>query len=346
MTRVLLVSKYKIYILVFIAFYVSTLTLHAQRSNANETYQFLNLPYSAKATSLGGINISNLGSDLGLAMYNPGLLDPSMDKTIHLSVKSYFANIQQYDFSGANYLPKKNWILGWGLHYMGYGNIKMTDVSGNEMGNFLANDYVAEVSTAALFRKNINLGATIKLIQSNYGMYKSTGVAMDLSITYTSSSRLLRASLLANNVGGQTKSYTEKERLPLNIIMGVSKKLENAPIQFSLTAQRLSIWNNNFYDPGFYNTEGYKPPSAIQDIFNHFIMGTEANIGEQISLDFGYNFIRRFDLNIQNQQNWFNGFSAGMGLKLPRVTIQYGNAFFQRNLYHHFSIFYSLKNTR
>jgi hypothetical protein len=75
-------------------------------------------------------------------------------------------------------------------------------------------------------------------------------------------------------------------------------------------------------------------------------MGAEANIGEQVSIDFGYNFIRRFDLNIQNQQNWFNGFSAGLGFKLPRVTIQYGNAFFQRNLYHHFSIFYSLKNTR
>jgi hypothetical protein len=344
MRRLVLASRYIVGFIFFITFFVSTLSLRAQSANTSEVYQFLNLPYSAKATSLGGINISNLGSDLGLAMYNPGLLDPSMDKTIHLSVKSYFANIQQYDFSGANYLPKKNWILGWGLHYMGYGNIKMTDVSGNEMGNFLANDYVAEVSTAALFRKNINLGATIKLIQSNYGMYKSTGVAMDLSITYTSSSRLLRASLLANNVGGQTKSYTEKERLPLNIIMGVSKKLENAPIQFSLTAQRLSIWNNNFYDPGFYNTEGYKPPSAIQDIFNHFIMGTEANIGEQISLDFGYNFIRRFDLNIQNQQNWFNGFSAGLGFKLPRVTIQYGNAFFQRNLYHHFSIFYTLKN--
>ena len=97
---------------------------------------------------------------------------------------------------------------------------------------------------------------------------------------------------------------------------------------------------------GFYSGEGYKAPSATQDIFNHLIIGAEANLGEQVSLDFGYNFIRRFDLNIQNQQNWFNGFSAGLGLKLPRVTIQYGNAFFQRNLYHHFSIFYSLKNER
>jgi hypothetical protein len=345
MRRRVLASKYIVGFIVFITYFVSSLSLRAQNANANEVYQFLSLPYSAKATSLGGINISSLGSDLGLAMYNPALLDPSMDKTIHLSVKSYFSNIQQYDFSGAHYLPKKNWVLGWGLHYMGYGNIKMTDVSGNEMGNFIANDYVAEVSMASLFRKNINLGATLKLIQSNYGMYKSTGLAMDVSMVYTSSNRLLRASILANNVGGQLSSYTEKERLPLNIILGVSKKLENAPIQFSLTAQRLSIWNNTFYDPGFYSSEGYKAPSNAQDIFNHLIIGTEVNVGEQVTIDFGYNFIRRFDLNIQNQQNWFNGFSTGMGLKLPRVTIQYGNAFFQRNLYHHFSIFYSLKNT-
>lgn len=336
----------KLFIIVFITFFVNAFSVRAQQSNANEVYQFLTLPYSAKATALGGINISNLGSDLGLAMYNPAQLDPAMDKMLHLSVKSYFSDIKQYDFSGAHFIPKKNWVLGWGLHYMGYGNIKMTDVSGNEMGNFIANDYVAQVSMASSFRKNIILGATLKLVQSNYGIYKSSGLAMDLSIAYTSSSRLLRASILANNVGAQIKSYTEKERLPLNIIIGVSKKLENAPIQFSLTAQRLSIWNNTLYDPSFYNQEGYKAPSSVQDIFNHVIIGAEANIGEQVSLDFGYNFLRRFDLNIQNQQNWFNGFSAGLGLKLPRVTIQYGNAFFQRNLYHHFSIFYSLKNTR
>jgi len=281
MRRVRFKLSCKVFIIVFITFFVSTISLRAQQSSANEVYQFLTLPYSAKATSLGGINISHLGSDLGLAMYNPGLLDPSMDKMLHLSVKSYFSDIQQYDFSGAHYIPKKNWVLGWGLHYMGYGNINMTDVSGNEMGNFLANDYVAEVSMSSSFRKNINLGTTLKLVQSNYGIYKSTGLAMDLSMVYTSSNRLLRASILANNVGAQIKSYTEKERLPLNIIMGVSKKLESAPIEFSFTAQRLSIWDNTLYEPGFYNAEGYKAPSAALDIFNHIIIGAEANIGEQ-----------------------------------------------------------------
>jgi len=82
----------------------------------------------------------------------------------------------------------------------------------------------------------------------------------------------------------------------------------------------------------------------MQNLFNHLILGAETYIGSQVDLDFGYNFIRRFDLNLQNQQNWFNGFSAGLSVKLPRTKIQYGNAFFQRNLYHHFSVFYSLKN--
>lgn len=344
MSRVHLRYHCKVFTFIFITFFVRYNLVQGQKTNANEVYQFLTLPYSAKATSLGGINISSLGSDLGLAMYNPSLLDPSMDKTLHLSVKSYYANIYQYDLSGAHYLYNRNSVLSWGIHYMGYGNIKMTDVTGNDLGNFIANDYVAQVSMASLFNKNIMLGATFKYIHSNYGIYTSTGLAMDFSMSYTSSNNLVRASLLANNVGTQIKSYTEKERLPLNIIMGFSKKLENAPIQFSLTAQRLSIWNNAYYDANFYNEQGYSTPSSLQDVFNHIIVGSEFNIGEQLNLNIGYNFLRRFDLNVQNQQNWFNGFSSGIGVKLPRITIQYGNAFFQRNLYHQFSIFYSLNN--
>ncbi len=344
MSSKFLSRNYKVYIYLIFTFFVIKNSVLGQKTNADEVYHFLTLPYSAKATSLGGINVSNIGSDLGLAMYNPSLLDPSMNKTLHLSINSYYANIYQYDFSGAHYLSKSNNVLSWGVHYIGYGNIKMTDVSGNDLGNFIANDYVAQISMASHFNDNINLGATFKFIQSNLGIYKSSGVAMDLSMAYTSSNKLLRASILANNIGLQIKSYTQKERLPLNIILGVSKKLENAPLQFSLTAQRLSIWNNTLYDSIYYNQEGYKAPSSIQEIFNHIIVASEINIGQQLNLDFGYNFIRRYDLNVQNQQNWFNGFSTGLGLKLPRMTIQYGNAFFQRNLYHHLSIFYTLNN--
>lgn len=94
-----------------IALFFSSFHLLAQNTGGNSTYNFLNLPYSAKASALGGMNISAIGNDLGLAMFNPSLLDSSMDGSLHLSIRPYYANIQQYDFSGANYWVKKSGSL-------------------------------------------------------------------------------------------------------------------------------------------------------------------------------------------------------------------------------------------
>jgi hypothetical protein len=326
-----------------IALFFSSFHLLAQNIGGNSTYNFLTLPYSAKASALGGMNISSIGNDLGLAMFNPSLLNASMDGELHLSIRPYYATIQQYDFSGANLWDKKKWIIGWGVHYMDYGTIKMTDAAGNELGNFRPSDYSAQISLSNNYIKNVQLGTTLKWIQSNYGVYKSNAIAMDVALRYTSTSELNQGSILLTNIGSQIKTYTVKEAMPFNLIVGWSIKLEKAPIQFSITAQKLSVWNSVYYDTNFANQEGYKEPASMQNLFNHLVLGGEAYIGSQVELDFGYNFIRRFDLNIQNQQNWFNGFSAGLGVKLPRTKIQYGNAFFQRNLYHHFSVSYSLK---
>ena len=83
--------------LFIIALFFSSVHLLAQNAGGNATYNFLTLPYSAKASSLGGMNISSMGKDLGLAMFNPALLDSSMDGNLHLSIRPYYANIQQPD---------------------------------------------------------------------------------------------------------------------------------------------------------------------------------------------------------------------------------------------------------
>ena len=311
---------------------------------SNAVYNFLNLPYSAKASALGGINISRIQSDIGLAMYNPALLTPTMDSWLHLSVKPYLADIKQYDFSGANYLENKNIVLGWGVHYMDYGSITMTDIAGNPMGIFHPNDYSVQMSAATNYINNIHIGTTLKFIQSNYGVYKSSGLAVDIGLRYQPTSALSHLSVLIKNLGTQLKTYGSKEDLPFNLIVGWTKKLENAPFQFSLTAEKLSLWNLAYNDTIFNAQQGYTHPGSLQNLFNHLILAGEVFIGEQVSLNMGYNFMRRNDLNIQGQQNALNGFSTGIALQLPRVEIQYGNAFFQKNSYHHFSLMYNLKN--
>ncbi len=321
---------------------VLSIQVRAQTTAGNSVFSFLQLPYSAKATALGGINISTK-NDLGLAMYNPALLQSTMDGEIQVSIKPYFASIQQYDFSGAHYIAKKNLMLGWGVHYLDYGTIQMTDVIGNEQGSFHPNDYAVQFSAASSYIQNFQIGASLKWIQSNYGVYKSSGVAMDIGLVYSAPNELTNASLLIKNIGVQTKSYVHNESLPFNVILGVTKKLENAPVQFSVTAERLSVWNNLYYDSTFSLQEGSKQPGKLQNVFNHLVVAGEFYLNPQVAINLGYNFMRRYELNIDNQQNGMNGFSAGLGLSLTRTKIQYGNAYFQRNLYHHFTVLYRLK---
>jgi hypothetical protein len=254
------------------------------------------------------------------------------------------ADIKQYDFSGAKYLEQKKIVLGWGVHFMDYGAVAMTDIAGNQMGNFRPNDYSLQLSAATSYINNIHIGTTLKFIQSNYGLYKSNGLAMDIGLRYQPTSALSQVSVLIKNLGTQLNTYGTKEELPFNLIVGWTKKLENAPFQFSLTAEKLSLWNLAYNDTSFNAQQGYRNPGSLQNLFNHLILASEVFIGEQVSVNLGYNFMRRFDLNIQGQQNALNGFSSGLALQLQRIEVQYGNAFFQKNMYHHFSLMYNLKN--
>jgi hypothetical protein len=336
-------QKLGVFICLFLFEIANINTASAQTTAGNAVYNFLELPNSAKITALGGLNISSIGNDLGLAMYNPSLLSSDMENQIHVGVKPYYAGIQQYDLFTAKYWEQKKIVWGFGVHYLDYGNINMTDIAGNDIGWMHPNDYAVQLSAASDYIPNIRIGSTLKYIHSNYGLYKSNAVAMDIGLKYLSTNTLSQVSLLVKNVGMQIGNETHKQDLPFNLILGWTKKVEYAPIQFSLTADRLSVWNNSYYDPVYAQSQTLSAPSALQNVFNHLTIGTEIFIGEQVDIDLGYNIIRRYDLNIQDQANGLNGFSAGMGLKFERLNFQYGSSFFQSNLYHHFSLSYHLK---
>lgn len=317
--------------------------VNAQTTAGNAVFNFIELSYGAKSTALGGINISAIGNDMSLAMYNPSLLNNNMDNELLIGVKPYYAGIQQYDLMSAKYWEKKKIVLGGGIHFLDYGSINMTDIAGNDIGIMHPSDYMIQISASSDYMSNFRIGSTLKYIHSNYGMYKSNGVALDVGLKYVTHDELLQVSLLVKNMGSQIGTKIQNQELPFNIILGVTKKMQFAPLQFSLTADRLSVWNNLYYDPVYANAQSLTSPNQLQNAFNHLTIGTELFIGKQVDLNVGYNFIRRYDLNIQNQNNGLNGFSTGIGIKLDRIKVQYGTSFFQSNLYHHFTMGYQLK---
>ena len=58
------------------------------------TYQFLNLPTSARTTALGGKTAALDESDLSVVFQNPALLDSNMHNNLTLSYVGYYAGVK------------------------------------------------------------------------------------------------------------------------------------------------------------------------------------------------------------------------------------------------------------
>jgi hypothetical protein len=107
-----------------------------------------------------------------------------------------------------------------------------------------------QVSASRSYLEKWNYGATIKFINSNYGQYRSNGVAMDIGVLYSDTAHLFYASVLAKNMGFQLKKYNgaDPDDLPFDLQVGITKRLENAPFSFSVSAHHLHRFNMQYND--------------------------------------------------------------------------------------------------
>jgi len=305
-----------------------------QTIGGNSVFNFLKLPNTPQLTALGGVNVSQTSNDVGLAFNNPALLKKEIHSQMNAVFNSFYSGIKAYHLSLGYHHPKLNTNFSWGLHYFSYGNIQQTDASGNILGDFRPTDWVMQVSASRSYMDKWNYGATLKFINSDYGQYSSNGIATDVGVLYNDSAKLFSASVLVKNLGFQLKKYegTEADDLPFDLQIGITKKLENAPFGFSLTAHHLNRFDIRYNDTAFSNENGFSNSTSLFDkIFRHIVLATSVYPDEKLELIVGYNFLRRKELNIGNGGNGFNGFSLGAGVLLDKLQIRYARAYYQNN---------------
>ncbi|MCX6337624.1 MAG: type IX secretion system protein PorQ [Bacteroidetes bacterium] len=324
----------------------------AQTLGGNAVFSYLLQPNAAKLSSLGGVNISSIGNDLGMAYNNPALLRDDMHQQISTSFYSFAEGVQQLGFVNAYHHQKSNTNIALGVQYLSYGSITQTDPSGNILGVFKPADYTIQFMLSHIYKTNWWVGLTTKYINSSYGQYHATGLAFDWGIAYLNSNKLLQVSFLAKNMGTQLSTYVPaapKEELPFDLQLGITKKLENAPFQFSLTAHHLQQFNILYNDPIFNNLEGdtrFNQKNTAQKIFTHLVFSSELILSDQLQINTGLNLMRRQSLNAYNMTNGLNGFTLGFGLHLNKLHIQYATGFYQQNLFHQFSLNFNLKGSK
>ena len=302
----------------------------SQTLGGETVFSFLNLSPAPQTTALGGMNISNRNKDVGLTFSNPSLLHPMHHGQLQAGYNSFPAGINNYFLQGAWHVNKWETTFGAAINYLHYGTINQTDASGNELGTFKPSDYVVQVSASRAYSSNIQYGATLKLIQSDYGQYRAAGIALDVAALYKDTTSLLQASLVLKNMGVQYRSYTGTEAgdLPFDIQAGISKKLKNAPLQFSLTLHHLHQFDIRYNDTVFNETAGDKS-FFFDKLFRHVVLATQLYIGEHVEISAGYNHLRRSELNIGSGGNGLNGFSAGVGVLFRKFQFRYTKAWYQ-----------------
>lgn len=298
-------------------------------------YEFLALPSSARVTSLGGSMISVIDDDLALGYHNPASLNSEMDNRLSFSHNFHLADISNGYAAYGKQIDKWDISTHAAIHYISYGEFIAVDERDIRNGTFDAGETSIVLGASKVINERITMGANFKTIFSRFENYNSTGLAVDLGMNYINQDSSLVFSIVAANIGSEISSYTDTYRgtAPLNIQIGITKKLKHLPFRLGVIAQNLQQWGVRYDDPNqveetnlFGETEETSAfAEGVDNFFRHFVFSGEFLLGKRqnLRLRIGYNHLRRTELTVENYRS-LAGFSGGFGIKVSKFRLDYG----------------------
>ncbi len=314
-------------LLLFLLFSFCTVTYG--QIGGKYTYQFLNLVTSPRQAALGGKTITIYDNDVNQAHFNPATINPEMDNQLALNYGSYFGEVAYGTASYAYTYDRHLQTFQAGINYVNYGKFDGYDENGEATSQFTGSEISLSFGYAYnVPYTNLFLGANGKLISSTLESYNSLGGAVDLGAIFIDEANDVNWALVVRNIGTQFTTYNGlNEKLPLEIMAGVSQELENVPLRWHLTLDNLQQWNISFNNPNqaqtsLDGTSNEKKVSVFGNALRHVIFGAELFPKKSFNIRLGYNFRRAQELLILEQRN-FSGISIGFGLKLNKLKFNY-----------------------
>ncbi|MDR2086623.1 MAG: type IX secretion system protein PorQ [Dysgonamonadaceae bacterium] len=275
-------------------------------------FDYLLLPVSSRSAALGGANISIIETDASLVFNNPALLGSEMDLNLVASGLSYLADIKMGSVIFTKALGERS-AWGIGVNYADYGKMTETSVDNVILGDLNATDICGNLFFSRDLTDRWRGGITAKFIYSNYYHNTAMGIGVDLGLSYYDPDKEFSIGLTGKNMGRQITAYEDELAvLPWDIQLGFSKKLDHAPIRFSVTGVYLKQWQfDNYFK---------KKDSFFKTLGKHLIIGIDVIPSDNLWIGIGYNIKRGMDMHIQDG-NKFAGFSIGAGLKVKTFAI-------------------------
>lgn len=322
--------------LLFSILLIQATTSFAQKGGT-QAFSFLNLPNSARVAALGYNFVAIDDNDLSVTLNNPSLINSNMHNDISLNFVDNYSDIN-YGFVTYSRTFEKLGSFTSSIQYIDYGKFIRTDETGEENGNFTSNEIAPVIGWGRRLDSSFSIGANIKGVYSTFETFSSFGLAVDVAGSYFRPSKGFVLSLMARNIGMQLTNYNPgvKEPLPLEIQLGLSKKLKHLPFRYSLLLTNLQKWDLTYTDPADDNIDPFtgelKKESKVGDFadkaMRHVVIGGEFVPSKNFSVRFGYNYQRRQEMKLESKKSTV-GFSWGFGFRVSRFNLSYA-----RSAYH------------
>lgn len=318
--------------------FLTNTTITDAQVNSVYNFSFLKSSPSAQLTALNGSSIARSGKDVSVAAYNPSLLSTENDKQLNFQSQFVPSGISDNYFGYAFFSKKLNTTFYPQIQYLNYGTFIGADAFGNKTTDFTAREWAFSIGAAKQLTERLSLGVTGKLINSQFDVISARAVAFDLAGTYHNPENNFDFTVLLKNVGGVLKDFspTSQSQLPIDVQIGLSKRLGKSPLRFSLAADELTRWSLSYSNPydvisnSLDNTQQNTPTpfgNAVDNIFRHLKFGAEINFGAQDNflIRAGYNYRTKQELVLNNIRS-FGGLSLGVGFRLGGFHFDYATS--------------------
>lgn len=330
-----MVLKKSLFLIVILQFLVAQHAFSQRQSG--RVYEFLNLSQTARITAMGGYAYPVFTPDLGMSLVIPSMLSQDHNNHLSLNIVDYFDDINYGTVAFTHYFDRLGHFSG-ALQYIDYGSFTEANEFGQITGYFSAGEYSFQIGWGRALSDQLAIGSNLKFIYSSFHDHSSFGLATDVALSYHNEERLLAASLVARNMGTQITQYYDgnREPLPFDLMLAVTKKLENAPFQFSFVANNLHNYDLTYDTPGLLPDHFEDPDDDEQDfqervgdiadnLMRHLVAGVEFTPLESFSFRVGYNYRRRQEMKVESRLSTV-GFSWGFGVRISRFELSYGRS--------------------
>lgn len=309
----------------------------AQVNGGRHVFQSLALSPASRITALGGIQIAVRDDDPVFATQNPAALNPLMNGQLSFQHNFFLSDIQHGYAAYAHQLPRLGFTVHGGIQYLNYGEIPYADEFGNQSGEVKARETSLVLGASRPLSERLSLGLNLRLASATLDAWNASAITADAGLMYADTARRLTIGAVLRNAGAQFSAFDQtRESLPLDLQIGITKRLKYLPFRFGVMAHSLLRRDIYHDDPrlqtqnsgGFFDDPTARQGNkAVDNFFRHLAFNGEFLIGrnEAFRLRFGYNHLRKRELSVRNYRS-LAGFSGGIGLKFSRFRLDAGFA--------------------